>query len=69
MDWYFRSPLRAKFLYTSADNNPPSLPKITLYRVGNTLLALGFLLARAVKRHDEQFLSNVEFIAGALAIW
>ena len=69
MDWYFRSPLRAKFLYTSADNNPPSLVKITLYRVGNTLLALGFLLARAVKHHDEQFLSTLEFIAGGLAIW
>jgi len=69
MDWYFRSPLRAKFLYTSADNNSPSLVKITLYRVGNTLLALGFLLARAVKRHDEQFLSTAELIAGGLAIW
>ena len=69
MDWYFRTPLRAKFLYTSADNNPPSLVKITLYRVCNTLLALGFLIARAVKRHDAQFLSTVENIAGVLAIW
>ena len=68
MDWYFRSPLRAKFLYTSVDNNPP-LVKITLYRVGNTLLLLGFLLARTVKRHDEQFLSTTEFIAAGLTIW
>jgi len=69
MNWYFRAPLRAKLLYTSADNNPPSPVKITLYRVGNTLLALGYLLARVIRRQDDQFISNVEYVAGGLAIW
>lgn len=69
MDWYFRSPVRAKFLYTSANNNPcPPMVKITLYRFGNTLLALGYLLARVIKRRDDGFLSTVEYIAGGLGI-
>ena len=69
MDWYFRSPLQAKCLYTSADINCPSTVKITLYRVGNTILALGYLLARVVKRQDDHFISIIEYIAGGLGIW
>jgi len=69
MHWYFRSALRAKFLYSSAENNPPSSVKITLYRLGNTLLAIGYLLARVIKRQDDQFISDVEYIAGGLGIW
>ena len=74
MDWYFRSPLQAKFLRTSSANtgNDPqaSSPviKIALYRLGSTLVALVYLLARAIKRKDGQFTSKVETISGVLGI-
>lgn len=48
MDWYFRSPLQAKFLCANA----PSPVKITLYWLGNTFLAFGHLLAWVIKRQD-----------------
>jgi hypothetical protein len=69
MNWYFRSPLRAKFLHTSADNNSPSRVKITLYRVGWTLLTLGYLLARVIKRNDDRFMNTSDLIAAGLGIW
>jgi len=66
MEWYFRSPLQAKCLYASADN---CAVKITLYRLANTLLALGYLLARIIKRQDNHFICDIEYIAGGLGIW
>ena len=68
MNWYFRSPLRAKFLYTSS-NNPPAPVKISLYRLGTTFVVLGYLLARVIKREDDQFMSIIEYIAGGLGVW
>ena len=68
MNWYFRSPLRAKFLYTSS-NNPPAPVKITLYRLSTTFVVLGYLLARVIKCEDNRFMSIIEYIAGGLGVW
>ena len=68
MNWYFRSPLRAKFLYTSS-NNLPAPVKITLYRLGTTFVVLGYLLARVIKCEDNRFMSIIEYIAGGLGVW
>ena len=69
MEWYFRTPLLAKFLSSSAENNRPPRVKISLYRVANTILLLGYLLARVFKRQDDHFISTIEYIAGGLGIW
>ena len=69
MDWYFRSPLRAKFLYTTSSKNPPAPVKISLYRLGTTFVMFGYLLARVIKREDDRFMSITELIAGGLGIW
>jgi hypothetical protein len=67
MDWYFRVPLRYKFLRVRANDEPPV--KITLYRLFNTLCALGYLLARVIKRKDPDFRLTLDLIAGGLGIW
>jgi hypothetical protein len=69
MDWYFRWPLRAKFLYTTSSKNPPAPVKISLYRLGTTFVMFGYLLARVIKREDDRFKSITELIAGGLGIW
>ena len=70
MDWYYRSPLPAKFLHTSANNNSNSKRvKITLYWVGWVLLILGYLLARVIMHHDDRFMTTADLIAGGLDIW
>jgi len=68
MNWYFRSPLRAKFLCTSS-NNPPTPVKITLYRLGTTFVVLGYVIAREIKHEDNRFMSIVDYIAGGLGVW
>jgi hypothetical protein len=68
MDWYFRYPFRAKFLYTNASSGVLFPMRVTLYRLGNTILALGYLLARAIKRQDDRFISTIELIAGGLGL-
>ena len=69
MDWYFRSSFQAKCLYTSAENDCPPRVRISLYRVANTILVLGYLLAQVIKRQDDQFMSTINYVAGGLSIW
>jgi hypothetical protein len=70
MDWYFRYTFKHRLLYASVDrDNSPFCPvRITLYRLFNIFLALGYLLVRVIKSQDQGFLSKVEFIFGGFGV-
>jgi hypothetical protein len=65
LDWFFRTPIRHKFLL--ANDNKPSM-KITLYRLLSTILPLAYLFLRVGERRDEPFLSTSDQIAGVIGI-